>query len=175
MKDKVPQFDDLPGKGLALPSLDIVYEETEKALGVQFEQVSSLDTKLSILLGASGIILAALISGPFLLGSPQVVSVAKVLLTGATVFLMASLGCGIYGYRLFKFERPPNPEALRVHYIAEPPEETKLSIIDTILISYKKNQDMIGKKIRFIGLSFASLSAGVLFLAAGFLYNIIYG
>lgn len=173
MRDIEPRRDDLTENGSLLPSLDIVYEETEKALGVQFEQVSSLDTKLSILLGAAGITFAALISGRYPLGTPEVATSAKVLPIVAAVLLVVSLVFGFYGYRLFRFERPPNPETLRLDYIVKQPEETKLSIIDTVVDSYRRNQDMIGKKIRFMKLCFLSLSGGVLFLGASFLYNVV--
>ena len=154
-----------------LPSLQIVFEQTEKALDRQFEQVSSLDTKLSILLGAAGIIFAALLSIASTLANVCVSQ--KVLFGSGTLLILLSLISAALGYRVYRFHRPPNPRVLRTDYIVKEDEETKLSIIDESLSGLDRNQRVIAEKISYIRSAFFFLGSGIMLLAVAFVLLVV--
>jgi len=91
---------------VSLPSLDVVLSETKAAVDDQSARISSLDTKLGVLLGLSGVILAALLSFP----SIRYGNIAtKQLLIAAIALLLASLLSATWGYWIRKYKAPPDP------------------------------------------------------------------
>lgn len=143
-----------------LPSLDLVYEAVLKRLDLQFQQVHDLDMKANISLTAAGVILAVLIS--FLTQQPvrlvQVVVAIVVLVSLSAVLSMTALW-------VRRYDRPPNVERLRDHYIVRSLEETKLRVIDVSLEAIEHNHGRIRSKIYVLISGYICLAAGVLVLA----------
>lgn len=153
-----------------LPSLDIVFSEAKSALDFQHVQLSSLDMKLGVLLGLSGVILAALLSFPLIRNGNMV---TKGLLIAAAALILVSLVSAALGYWVRKYERAPDPRALREFYLVEQPEVTKMVIVDTLLSVYDRNQNRIARKAERTKISFVFVFLGALIIAVTILYNLL--
>jgi len=153
-----------------LPSLDIVLNETKVALDRQFEQISSLDVKLGVLLGVSGVILAAILG--FLL-KDNTDLVTKVLVLCTVALVLISLVLASWGYRIRKYKGPPNPIALREFYLVEEQERTKLAVVDYLCSVYDWNQKRITSKVRYTHFSFVSVFLGAVIIGVTIIYNLL--
>ncbi len=64
-----------------------------------------------------------------------------------------------------KWDKPPQLERLRSHYISEPANETKLKIIDIVRDAIEKNDDGIKMRVRLWKSSYFILAIGLGLLA----------
>ncbi len=152
----------------SLPSLDVVLSESKTALNNQLEQISSLDTKLGVILGLSGVILVALLAFTSIYYSDVV---TKGLFISAVAFILASLLSTAWGYRIRKYKAPPDPSALREFYLMEEPQETKIAIVDYLCSAYDWNQQLLASKVWCLNISFtrvflSAIIMGVIVLRA---------
>ena len=147
-----------------LPSIDLVLDETRKRLDLQFEQINTLDTKASIALASSGLVLAAFLAA---LQSENVTEIGNYLCLTIIVIalILSALAFAVVGLWIKKYERPPKPERLRDYYIVKDSDYTKLHIIDISLKAIVNNHARLARKILFIKYSFVSLSIGAAILA----------
>lgn len=147
-----------------LPSIDLVLDETRKRLDLQFEQINNLDTKASIALAASGVVLAAFLAA---LQSETISDIRNYLCLTIIVvtLILSALAFAVVGLWIKKYERPPKPERLRDYYIVKDDNYTKLHIIDAGLEAIEYNHSRLVWKIRVIKFSFVTLSIGVAILA----------
>lgn len=156
----------------SVPSLDVVFSETKAAVERQFEEISSLDMKLGVLLGLAGVILAALLG--FLFG-PQYGDLAtKGLIITAVVLILVSLLFAALGYRTREYETAPAPEALREFYLKEDQKTTKLVVLDTLGAVYHRNKKRIVTKTKWMNISFIFVFSGALMIGVTLLYNLFY-
>ena len=153
-----------------LSSIDIVFDNSKTALNRQFEQSSSLDMKLGISIGLSGVILAALLG---LQGLNAYDMVTTWLIILAVTLVILSLIFAAYGVFLIgKFQWAPRPEALRKFYLTTSARETKLVIIDTQIEVYIKNRNFISRKARMMKLSFYTVLCSAFVIGIAILYNL---
>jgi len=153
-----------------LPSLDVVLSETKVALDRQFEQISSLDLKLGVLLGLSGVILAALLGFPLIRNGDMA---TRSLLIGAVALVLVSLVFATWGYWIRKYKGTPAPRALRDFYLMEEPERTKLAVTDYVVEVYEWNQKRIASKVKYTHISFVFVFLGALIIGVTILYNLL--
>ena len=156
--------------GEPLPSLDVVLSETKVALDRQFEQISSLDMKLGVLLGLSAVILAALLAFPLIRNGNMT---TKWLLIAAVVLILVSLFSATWGYRISKYKGPPAPEVLRESYLMREPEKTKLAVVDYLCSAYDWNQKLLANIIKCFRISFGCAFLGILIIGGTILYNLL--
>ena len=140
-----------------LPSIDIVFDEVRRTLDFQFEQLDGLVTKSGIVLGVSGVILTLLVAS--LLGQSDLsnsllvkVALAPILLSLILSFISISIG---------KWDKPPQLERLRSHYITQPANETKLKIIDIVRDAIEKNDERIKTRVCLWKSSYFILAIGL--------------
>lgn len=143
-----------------LPSIDIVLEEVRRTLDYQFQQARNLDTKSGIVLGTSGIILAILAS--ILHGHSDSLNNINII-RGALCATLLSFLLSFITLNIRKWDRPPEVNRLRSHYIIEDSEQTKLRVIDIYLDAIRRNQRRIKQKIYLVQSSFSILA-----IASGF-------
>jgi hypothetical protein len=153
-----------------LPSLDVVLSETKAALEDQSERLSSLDTKLGVLLGLSGVILAALLVFPL---TYNVDIATRWLLIAAVALILASLLSATWGYWIRKYKAPPSPSALREFYLMEEPQKAKLAVVDYLCSVYDWNQKLLESKVRFTHGSFIFVLLGALIIGVTILLNLL--
>ncbi|MGD0780505.1 MAG: hypothetical protein ABR954_07000 [Dehalococcoidales bacterium] len=153
-----------------LLSLDTVLSETKAAVDDQSARISSLDTRLGVLLGLSGVILAALLSFPATHCSD---SGTKYLLIIAVVLILVSLLSATWGYWMRKYKAPPDPLALREFYLTEEQKKTKLAIIDYLSSVYEWNQPIIENKVKYTRISFASVLIGTIIIGVVIILNVV--
>jgi hypothetical protein len=157
-------------KSPPLLSLDVVLSETKAAVDDQSARISSLDTRLGVLLGLSGVILAALLSFP----SIRCVDITtKSLLITAVVLILVSLLSATWGYWIRKYKAPPDPMALREFYLTEEPEKSKLAILDYLSSVYAWNQPIIEGKVKYTRISFGSVLTGTIIIGVTILINMV--
>ncbi len=154
-----------------LPSLDIVWSETKAALDRQFEQSSALDMKIGVVLGLSGVILAALLGFPLIRSGDMVTK--GLLIAAVALVLVSLLLAAVAGYWIRKFEWAPLPRALREFYLTEQSEVTKLAIVDAQLTAYDWNKKRIVLKARLMHTSFDFILSGALIIGVTLLYNLV--
>jgi len=65
------------------------------------------------------------------------------------------------------FNRPPDRAQLREAYLLTSPNETRLEVVDTILVAYTANRAIIDRKNRFFKIAFSltAVATGLLGLA----------
>jgi hypothetical protein len=153
-----------------LLSLDTVLSETKTAVDDQSARISSLDTRLGVLLGLSGVILAALLSFPSIRSGDIA---TKWLLIAAVILILVSLLSATWGYWIRKYKAPPDPVALRTFYLTEEQEKTKLAIIDYLSSVYEWNQPLIEDKVKYTRISFASVLSGTVIIGVTILINLL--
>jgi len=159
-----------PEEHIVLPSLDVVLSETKSAVDDQSARISSLDTKLGVLLGLSGVILAALLSfHPFYWGNIAI----KQLLIAAIGLILVSLFSATWGYWIRKYKAPPDPTALRKFYLTEEQEKTKLAIIDYLSSVYEWNQQRLANKVKCTHISFVFVLLAAITIGVTILLNMI--
>ena len=144
-----------------LPSIDIVLDEVRRTLDFQFELLDGLVTKSGIVLGVSGVILALLVTS--LLGQSDLANL--LLVEVALVLIFLSLILSFISISMGKWDKPPQLERLRSHYISEPANETKLKIIDIVRDAIEKNDDGIKMRVRLWKSSYFILAIGLGLLA----------
>ncbi len=145
-----------------LPSINIVLDEVRRRLDFQFEQLDGLNTKSGIVLGVAGVIFTLLVTN--LLDKSSTVDnliLAKI----ALVPIFASLVISFVPIYIINWDRPPNVERLRSHYIVEDFENTQLNIIDKCLEAIENNEKLLKRLVRLIKCSYFLLLIGLALLA----------
>ena len=158
-------------KAELLPSLDVVLSETKSALERQFEQSSSLDMKLGVSVGLSGVILAALLGFPLIRNGDM--ATRWLLIAAAASVLVALLLAAVGGFWIRKFEWAPRPEALREFYLTSQSKVTKIAIIDTQISAYRWNRKRIVLKAQFMHFSFAFVFLGAFIIGVTILCSLL--
>lgn len=154
-----------------LPSLDFVFEQIEKRLEVQWSALDSLNTKLSILSGFGGVILAALLSAyDWLLDMPPI---PLSLVFAAIVALVISLILAISAYRNTRYAYPPDPRGIREEYVSRPLVESKLRLLDTRVEAYEHNQQIASQKDKHLNRAILALLISVCLLACSFVLGLL--
>ena len=144
-----------------LPSIDIVLDEVRRTLDFQFARLDGLVTKSGLVLGVSGVILTLLVTsflGESDLASPLLIKVAfaPILLSLILSFISISIG---------KWDKPPQLERLRSHYITQPANTTRLKIIDIVRGAIENNDKHIKTKVCLWKSSYFILGIGLGLLA----------
>lgn len=145
-----------------LPSIDVVLDEARRTIDFQFEQLDGLDTKSGIVLGIAGVILALLVTS--LLEQSNTMA-NSLLVKVALVPIFLSLILSFISICVRKWDKPPQLERLRSHYITQPADETKLRIIDISVNAMEKNDKRIKVRVRLLKSSYFVLAIGLGLLA----------
>ena len=144
-----------------LPSIDIVLDEVRRTLDFQFKILDGLVTKSGIVLGVSGVIITLLVTS--LIEKSTLAN--SVLVEVALVPIFLSLVLSFVSISIGKWDKPPQLERLRSHYITQPANETKLIVIDIIRDAIEKNDKHIKVRICLWKSSYCILAIGIGLLA----------
>ena len=144
-----------------LPSIDIVLDEARRTLDSQFEQLGSLVTKSGVVLGVSGVILTLLINS--FLGESDLAN--SLLIKAAFAPIALSLILSLISISIGRWDKPPQLERLRSHYITQPANETKLKIIDIVMEAIENNDKRITTRVRLWKSSYFILGIALVLLA----------
>lgn len=139
-------------------SINVVLEEVRSARDQQFAQIDGLDAKAGVIIGASGVILALLVSGLLETLSPLVY---PFLFKVATIPIILALILSLISISVRRWHNPLNLTRLRQHYINKPEEETKLAIIDTSISGIENNLGHINVRVFILQMSFLFLGLGL--------------
>jgi len=145
-----------------LPSTDIVLDEVRRTIDFQFEQIDGLDTKSGIVLGIAGVILTLLVTS--MLGQSNAIA-NSLLVKVALVPMLLSLILSFISISVRKWDKPPQLERLRSHYITQPADETKLKIIDISMDAIENNDKRIKTRVCLLKSSYFILAIGLGLLA----------
>lgn len=145
-------------------SIDLVYEAALSELEFQSKQWEEADSRLRLLLGFIGIIVAGALAAAG--QSPEKLPDPVALLIGmAVVALLVASGISVVAYRPRGFQRPPDVISLRRKYLTRPASETKLAIVDAMLAAYPENTRIITGKLNAYRWALGWLVASIVLLA----------
>lgn len=150
-----------------LPSLNFVFEQVEKRFEVQWNTLDSLDTKIGLLFGFGGVILAALLGAYGWL--PDMPSIPLFLFFAAIMALVISLVLAFFAYRPRVYDYPPEPRRIREEYVSRPLVQSKLALVDTRVTKFEQNERILRQKARMLSWALGALLIGVCLLALSFL------
>lgn len=145
------------------PSLDVAFQEVKARLEMQFQAISALDTKASIVLGFCGVILAS--SFWSLQNSGQTLCIWLTMSPLLLVFIAAIFS--LIAYRVVEYRRDPEPRPLVENYLGKKSDETAKQILDNWVISFEENKRKIKRKVKLVRLSFLFLTFGIILFMAG--------
>ncbi len=158
-------------QGKEYPSLDIAFEEAKRVLDFQFSQIDGLDTKASILLGFSGVLLPV-----FLTALPSMLRyidlTTQAMAVGTLVSLSFSAIVAIIAITLKVYSNAPTVESLLEKYLAWQEKHTKYHLLHEFKRVFAHNSDMIRPKIRFVRWSLVLLEIGIVLSLATLLYQL---
>ena len=128
-----------------LPSLELVLEQVEKQLHLQWQHWDQVDGRLRLLLGFVGAIFVAILA---FAGRGDALPRAATGLAVASVGLLIVSGV-IAGLAWLprEFQLPPYPRALREDYVVRSIATTRLAVVDIIVEAYDRNQRRIEQKL----------------------------
>lgn len=142
-----------------LPSVDVVLEEARRKLDFQFNQLDSLDTKASIVLGSAGVILMLLLTAVLVvdryMGFTLELAKASFILVSVAIIL------SVIKLWVRTYQRPPHLDWLRRYYIVKNPNETKLKMIDSLLKAISYNDEILNKQSSLVKCSYVFLLIGL--------------
>jgi hypothetical protein len=141
-----------------LPSLELVLEQVEKQLHLQWQHWEQVDGRLRLLLGFVGAIFVAILAFAGR-GDPLPRAATGLALASISLLIASGVIAGL-AWLPREFQLPPNPRALREDYVVRSVAETKLAVVDIMVEAYDKNQRSIEEKLG------AFRSAAALFAAA---------
>jgi len=138
---------------------------------LQFEQIDSLDTKASIVLGA-----ASLLSG--MIGATQVSPVPGMLQIGGCVAIVAMIGLAIaivlfiatmitalVALKVRSYEFPVMMDAEEIsYYTSLGPEEARRQILSNYVSSASSNAQKLARKAKFVRIALVLLGIEVTYL-----------
>lgn len=151
-------------EGREYPSLDIAFEEAKRVLGFQFAQIDGLDTKASILIGFSAVLLTLFLTVmPGMIRRSDVVTSG--VLIGSFISVVMSLAFAIAAIRLKTFSNIPSIESLIDKYLGWQEKHTKYHMLFEFKRAFNGNRGIIKPKIRWVGLSLVSLEIGIVLCA----------
>lgn len=153
-------------------SIDLVYEAAVSELEFQSKQWEEADSRLRLLLGFIGIIMAGALAAAG--QSPEKLpDLVALLIAMAVVALLAASGLSVVAYRPRGFHRPPDVIALRLEYLTRPPSETKLAIVDAMLAAYPENTRIITEKLKAYRWALWWLVASITLLASAIISKLL--
>ncbi len=158
-----------------LRSLRFAYEETNRLIDLQMDQVESLNTKASILLGFIGVIVAALFSAwPVMAEQLPKLGVAAIWLSVlATLTVIVGAFFGFRAYWIQPYEIAPSPRRLWEKYLTWNEEHVRYTVFYKLVQVYEHNGRLIKSKIRSLKLCLGFLLFSFLLLTVVFLWSII--
>jgi len=146
-----------------IASLEVVAGQVERQLDLQWEHWDSVDGRLRLLLGFVGAIFVVTLA--FTNPTSEVSDLGRSLLIAAIVVLILAGVVAFLAWLPRLFDRPPDPRALREQYLASPPNETRLSVLDTMIQAYGENEIRITEKLNGFRVAAWLLGAAVLLIA----------
>ena len=134
-----------------MSSLELVYTEAKLRLDQQFEQIESLNTRASVLLGFLTVIMS--ITAGFAAVVPKGlkgIELRTAFALGAVLVLMyvATVLLLFLAYRVEDYRRDPEPGPLRDHYLVEEPRATMRVVLNNLVHSYELNKSAIDFKVK---------------------------
>jgi hypothetical protein len=157
---------------VALPSLNLAFEEARRLVDLQQSQIDALDAKAQVFLALIGIVLAALYSN---LKNLQDMHVSTLTLAGvglAAVLLAFSAGLALWSYRIRKWTASPNLAELK-DYFTWTETLTKYSLFDTMDILFNQNARETNRKALLLSWSHGVFLAVIAILLVVFLGNLV--
>jgi phosphate/sulfate permease len=145
------------------PSLDVVFQEVNARLEMQFRAKSALDTKASIIFGFCGVILAS-----SLWSSQNNGQTLYIWLTmSPLLFVFFAAIFSLIAYCVVAYRRDPEPRPLVENYLGRMSNETEKQILDNWVVSFEENECKIKRKVKFVKLSFLFLTFGIILFVVG--------
>jgi hypothetical protein len=147
-------------------SLDVVYEEARQRQAKEFSRIDALDTKTSIIIAASLVLLQPVIS---------VLNIAGFSVNGITIayaslfFLLLSLICSMWAIFVRSYRMDPKIDYLAENYLSKTANETKRQLVENYRDSISKNNRIGNRKASLTKLAFIFLDCS-LFVYLGVLF-----
>lgn len=140
-------------------SLRIIIDEARDKLNDQLDSVKNLDSKATVIVSFSGVILTILLTSSTLNNGSRFA-----VLIGVFVFLAALLSIAVLLVRSFK--RDPNPRNFYTGYANKSHIETLEVLAGSFITSYEENNRKVLFKKHLVNGSFISLGVASLLLVA---------
>ena len=150
-------------------TLDILLDESKSQKIQTLQTVTHLDTKASIIIAVTGIILGIIFSGSFFnMEFLLIFSFSNLMLFLGIVLLFASMIISLYSIKLTNFRFDPELRPLVEGYSKKQPGEVKEKLISHFVNSFEENLEKIGTKSYFINASYYLLVIGLVLLLISF-------
>jgi hypothetical protein len=154
------------------PSIEVVKQEMEEQRRLQAGSIDSLDTKIGITVGFTGVILTLYAEKVSINDVGNIICSPVVLLSLlGLLFLLFSLLFSILAFWVRSFRFDPSPNVLKDDYMFRDPDNwsqdkagSKEQIVVDQVEAYNRNQETLNKKARRINLSVTFLGFGILIL-----------
>jgi hypothetical protein len=141
-----------------LPSLDVIRAELDLRLAEQERRGAAFDGRATLVVGSGGALIGLVPDDPTLLQLlAQLVSAAAI--AAGVWALMPRVAAGI------------GPQQLRDRYLTRQPEETKLSLLDTRIYLYERDETRLHTKVVRFKWGIGLLGVAVLLLLVGSIVN----
>lgn len=146
-------------------TLDILLEESKSQQKQTLQTVAHLDTKASIIIAVTGIILGVIFSVNFLnMDSLLILSFSNLMLFSGIILLFSSLIISAYSTKLTEYRFDPELRPFVENYSTEIPDTVKKRLISHFVNSFEENLEKIGEKGYYVNASFYLLIIGLIFL-----------
>ena len=126
------------------PSLGFAFEQVSKQLDLQGDLWDSADRRLQLVLGVTGVVFAVVLG--LERPSQAIPVIVGVIGSIALALFLAASSVAVLGYWPREFDRPPKPSTLRDIYLTTAEEQTKLEVLDTMLLAYDANGEELERK-----------------------------
>ena len=143
----------------AHPSLGLVYEELKELVARQTAHAESLDSKASIVIGFTALVIGVGVGGP--VERPPVLGVAIVSVTAS--FLLA-----VAAFWVRPFAASPQPRRLYANYPNLDHDRTLVMLANAAIGVFERNEALLRVKSRSLQASLATLTLSILTLVLAF-------
>ncbi|MHB1357368.1 MAG: hypothetical protein ACYCZF_15470 [Anaerolineae bacterium] len=170
-------------KAEELTSLAIVYNEIRDQLVRQLEDVNTQSTKASVIAGFDGLILAGILGSLDKIGElsktaykvwqPWVIPTGIILTIG---MVLISFIFSLIGYMSRKYQEILSPSGARELLLDKSEPESRLALLDQLVLGYDINEKSLKTKITLITLSLVFLILTIFIISTViimYLYTII--
>lgn len=145
--------------------LDLVLAEAKDRLDFEFRYWMHLDSRYSILLTMTGLVLTMLIG----FGASERHGIStyaeRYLVTGTIALLITALAFFMWGFiRLRNVKSAPDPVTLLGEYLDAPIEHTKRNIVDAIVYAWSETNGLVQKKAFFLKIGGTAFFSGIVLL-----------
>lgn len=147
-----------------LPSLALAFELAREQLADQRSQAAGLDTKASFVLGSASLLTAAATALHSMSASATPHPLLTTIALLAVFVYLVVVAASYQAYTLRVYKHVPNLERLQ-EYIGVELQQTKGTLLSTMVLAYGENQRTLAKKVRWTKTALFALAVEAVVLA----------